>query len=84
MPNVRPLRADLTRYLETHQLERKFAKQLLLLVTNHRHPSLHFELLLPKHRDIYSFRIDRNYRAIFVFIAPSLIEIIAINRHYND
>ena len=84
MPSVRPLRADLKHYLAKHQLERKFAKQLALFQVNPKHRSLNFEILLPKQRDIYSIRIDLKYRAICIFVAPNEVEIIAINRHYND
>jgi plasmid maintenance system killer protein len=84
MPSVQPLRADLARYLRRHQLEKKFAKQLALFLANPRHPSLHTEILEPRQRDIYSFRIDQKYRAIFIYVARDLVEIIAVTRHYED
>lgn len=84
MPNIRPLRIDLEKYLNRHQLSKKFAKQQALFQKNSRHPSLHTEILEPKHRDIYSFRLDRTYRVIFIFITSEEVEIIAITRHYED
>lgn len=63
-------------------LEKKFAKALKLFVLNHRHPSLHTELLEPRHRGIYSFRIDRKFRALF-FLTANGAEIFKITNHYK-
>ena len=41
------------------------------------------ELLEPKHRLIYSFRIDRKYRALFIGLTEDKIEIIAVTKHYH-
>lgn len=80
---VKPLRIDLKRYLTKHRLEKKFAKQLSLFLINPRHPSLNTERLEPKHLKIYSFRVDRKYRAIFIFAKTNEIEVIDINPHYE-
>lgn len=63
---IKPLRNDLTNFLEKHQLTKKFEKQKLLFENNTRHPSLNTELLEPKDFRIYSLRIDKKYRAIFI------------------
>lgn len=47
------------------------------------HSSLNTELLEPKRMKIWSFRIDRKYRAIFIFRKRGTIEIIDVNDHYK-
>lgn len=76
------LRSDLLKYLKRHQLENKFQRQLGILVKDFHHPSLHTEILEPKLRKVYSFRIDRKYRAIFI-VRHFEVEIIDINNHYQ-
>ncbi len=79
---IKPLDTRLTRYLKKHNLESKFKRQINLFQNNPRHPSLHTEILEPRHRKLYSFRIDRKYRATFV-IKNSEAKIIDINDHYQ-
>ena len=81
--SVKPLRSDLLTYLKQHNINRKFDKQLGLFTSYTRHPSLNTEILEPKHLKIYSFRIDRKYRAIFIFLSADEIEFIDINDHYK-
>ncbi len=66
------LRNDLQKYLKRHGLVKVWDKQKTLFEENFRYPSLHTERLEPKHLRIYSFRLDRKYRAIFIF-NPDLI-----------
>lgn len=80
--NIKPLRADLTEYILKNKLSKKWEKVLYLLESNIRHPSLNTELLEPRWRGIYSFRIDRKYRALF-FIINDEIEIFQITNHYK-
>lgn len=80
---VKPLRQDLRDYQTKHGLNKKFAKQLTFFISNPSHPSLHTEILEPKHLKLYSFRIDRKYRAIFIFTALDEAEVIDINPHYQ-
>ncbi len=80
---ILPLHHELKRYLRIHSLEKKFSKQIKLLLLNHKHPSLNVELLEPKSFQTWSFRIDRKYRALFIFVAPGVIEIFDINNHYK-
>lgn len=80
---AKPLRSDLQKYIKSHNLLKKFNKQLKQFKENPRHPSLHTEILVPKHLKIYSFRIDRKYRAIFILPNPDLAEIVDINDHYR-
>lgn len=80
---VNNLHPALLKYLKKHNLKNKFNKQLKIFIENPKHPSLHTEILEPKFRKTYSFRIDKKYRVIFVFVQPGEIEIIDINDHYQ-
>ena len=80
---VLPLPKELEAYLKKRDLTVKFNKQRRLFEQNISHPSLHVELLEPAHLRFYSFRIDRKYRAIFIFIGSDIIEIVDINNHYK-
>lgn len=80
---IRRLRSDLERYLKEHQLENKFRKQQKLFESNPFYPSLATELLEPRQRKFYSFRIDRKYRALFFYCGNDEIEIFDINNHYR-
>ena len=82
--NIKPIRKDLAKVLSKHNLLRKFEKQIALFQDNPYYPSLRTEILEPKHLKIYSFRIDRKYRAVFVYLGKNIVEVIDINRHYND
>ncbi|MDP3265972.1 MAG: plasmid stabilization protein [Sulfuricurvum sp.] len=77
------LRDDQIEYLKQHQLLKKYEKAKTLFEQNPFHPSLNMELLEPKHRLLYSFRLDRKYRAIFAYIENETIEIIAYTNHYK-
>ena len=81
---ILPLNPKICKNIKKQSLEAKFNKQLKLLCKNPKHPSLNLELLEPKHYGIYSFRIDRKFRALFVF-RPDLkaIEILTITVHYH-
>ena len=80
---VKPLRPDLEKYLQKHNIKKQYLKQVTIFEDNPRHPSLNTETLEPKHLKIYSFRIDRKYRAIFIMISTNEVEIIDINLHYQ-
>lgn len=79
---IKPLRKDLAEYLKAHHLEKKWQKASVIFETNLRHPSLHVELLEPKWRGIYSFRLDKRYRALF-FIHRGAAEVFQITKHYK-
>lgn len=79
---IKPLSKRLKIYLASHQLNKKFKKQIKIFQQNPNHPSLHTELLEPKSERVYSFRIDRKYRALFIII-NSEIDIVGINDHYQ-
>jgi len=77
------LHPEIKKYLQNKSLDKKFKKQKKLLEGNLFHPSLDTELLEPRKMRIWSFRIDRKYRAIFVFRKKDTIEIIDVNNHYQ-
>ncbi|GBE01614.1 hypothetical protein BMS3Abin08_01046 [bacterium BMS3Abin08] len=83
MPRILDLRDDLYEYINKHALKKKWQKAIELFEKDPSHPSLHTELLKPKHRLIYSFRIDRKYRALFIVKEEELVEVIAITKHYR-
>ena len=81
---VAPLSKRLKKYLKDHLLEEKYKKQVSLLIESKNHSSLNIELLEPKSHGIYSFRIDRKYRALFFFHPDKqTIEILTITVHYK-
>ena len=80
---ILPLHPEIKNYLKRRNLEKKFKKQKKLFEENPFHSSLHTELLEPRKMRIWSFRIDRKYRAIFIFRDKTSIEIIDVNLHYE-
>lgn len=80
---VKTLSPKLVNYLTKHNLTSKFNKQLNLFVENPSHPSLNTEKLSPKTAGLYSFRIDRKYRAVFHLLPTGESQIVDINDHYQ-
>ena len=80
MPFIIDLRDDIKKYLQKHGLSRKWEKAKKLF---EKDPSLNTELLEPKHRLIYSFRIDKKYRALFIYLPEGKVEILAVTKHYR-
>jgi len=80
---VLPLNKRLLSYLKKHRLQKRFEKQKSLFENNPFYPSLHTEILEPKHLRIYSFRLTRKYRVIFIYQSNFTIEILDINDHYQ-
>lgn len=72
----------MNKYLRKRQLEKKFLKAKELFEQDENHPSLNVEILEPKHLKIYSLRIDRKYRAVFI-VTGGEAEIITITNHYK-
>jgi len=83
MPVITELREDIREYIKKHGLLKKWHKAKSLFENNPSHPSLNTELLEPRHRGIYSFRIDIKYRALFICQSESIVEIIAVTKHYR-
>ena len=80
---ILPIHSEIEIYLTKRKLEKKFDKQISLMKENLFHPSLNTEILKPKNMKIWSFRIDKKYRAIFIFRNKNVIEIIDVNNHYK-
>lgn len=80
---VLPLHPEIQQYLAERQLGQKFEKQKRFFESNPFHRSLETELLEPRRMRIWSFRVDRKYRAIFIFRESDTIEIIDVNNHYQ-
>lgn len=49
-------------------IKEKAKKQFKFFLEDMFYPSLHTEKLAPHNKNIWSFRIDRNYRVIFTFM----------------
>lgn len=79
---IKPLSKELEDYLNIHRLKKKWQKSLKYLQTNPSHPSLNLELLEPRWRGIYSFRLDRKYRALFFMAPEGKAEVFKITNHY--
>jgi Txe/YoeB family toxin of Txe-Axe toxin-antitoxin module len=80
---ILPLHPEIKEYLKKRHLEKKFEKQKKLFEKNPFHPSLRTELLEPRKMRIWSFRVDRKYRALFIFREKDTVEIIDVNNHYQ-
>ena len=53
--------------------QQKLSRQITLLQNNPFHPALHTKPLSGRLAGLYSFRITRDWRVIFQFIAPDQI-----------
>lgn len=78
-----PIHSEIREYLKKRALEKKFEKQKKLFEKNPFHPSLKTELLEPRKMRIWSFRVNRKYRALFIFREKDTVEIIDVNDHYQ-
>lgn len=81
--SVLPIDQRILKYIQPRGISKVFYKQLSLLMQNPKYPSLRTELMLPKARGLYSFRVTLKYRAIFVYKDTNTIEIIDVNDHYQ-
>lgn len=80
---ILPLNPEIADYLRDRRLEKKFEKQKKIFEANPFHPSLNTELMEPKVMRIWSFRVDKKYRAIFIFRDKETIEVLDVNNHYR-
>lgn len=79
---INALTTDKLEYLTLHALEKKYEKAKKLFESNPNHPSLHTECLEPKHLKLYSFRLDKKYRVVFI-VKEGIAEVITITNHYK-
>lgn len=77
------LHPEIKEYLKKRKIEKKFEKQKQLFEENPFYPGLNTELMEPRKMRIWSFRVNRKYRAIFIFQEKGTIEIIDVNNHYQ-
>jgi len=63
------------------QIKVKAEKQESVFRNNPFHSSLHTEKLSPKSREVWSFRIDNNYRVIFRFLEKDSVLFLNIGPH---
>jgi Txe/YoeB family toxin of Txe-Axe toxin-antitoxin module len=82
--NINPPNLRINNIIKKYELEKLFAKQTKLFEQDYKHPSLHTEKLEPKELKLYSFRLDKKWRVIFIYLTKSRIEIIDVNPHYYD
>ncbi len=80
---IKKLDKECLEFLSNHNLTDKWNKCKKLFEENIKHPSLKVELLEPKQRGIYSFRIDRKYRALFFIESRGSVEVFQITNHYR-
>ena len=81
---ILPLSKHVEKKVKKYNLQNKFLKQSKLLASNPKHPGLKIELLEPKEYGIYSFRLDRKFRALFIFRDDkNALEVINITVHYH-
>lgn len=70
------------RYRELPEpIKAKLDKQQRFFLDNPFHPSLHTEKLIPKNKQVWSFRIDKSYRVIFQFIEPDHVVLLTVGTH---
>ncbi len=63
------------------QIQKKAEKQEKVFKNNPFYPSLHTEKLIPKSKDVWSFRIDKKYRIIFRFVSRDRVIFLTIGPH---
>jgi len=64
-----------------NQIKIKTEKQEKLFRSNPFYPSLHTEKLTPRFKEIWSFRIDKNYRVVFKFLKQDNALFLNIGAH---
>ncbi len=84
VPKIVAPSSRVLKYITKRGLTNKYNKQIKLLSENIRHPSLNVEKLVPKEENVYSFRIDKQFRGFFYFIPEEdTIKIFDVNDHYQ-
>jgi len=63
------------------QIQKRAEKQIVIFRNNPFYPSLHTEKLVPKSKEVWSFRIDKKYRIVFRFINRDQIYFLTIGPH---
>lgn len=63
------------------EIRKRAKKQEKIFKDNPFYPSLHTEKLHPKAKEVWSFRVDRNYRVVFRTLGGNKVVFIAIGPH---
>ena len=63
------------------EIHRKAEKQTEIFRNNPFYPSLHTEKLIPKSKEVWSFRIDKRYRIIFRFLNKNKVIFLTVGPH---
>ncbi|RIK79208.1 hypothetical protein DCC62_05995 [candidate division KSB1 bacterium] len=63
------------------KIQHKAAQKTELFKQNPFHSTLRTEKLHPKAREVWSFRVDLNYRIVFKFTGPDVAELRFIGHH---
>lgn len=61
--------------------QRKAERAERLFRANPFHPSLHTEKLHPKEKQVWSFRVDDNYRILFKFEDRNTVYLLTVGPH---
>ena len=64
-------------------IRRKAVKRVKIFQENPFHPGLRAEKINPPQLNIWSFRIDRNYRILFRFVESNIALFILADHHKN-
>ena len=64
-----------------HTVQEKAERREILFRDNPFHPSLKTEKLMPKEKEYWSFRIDREYRIIFRFGEDNTVYFLSCGHH---
>ena len=62
-------------------IKKRAIKQEKLFRENPLYPSLHTEKLKPKKREVWSFRVDRQYRIIFRYTTDNTVIFLTVGEH---
>lgn len=62
-------------------IQQRAEKQERLFRENPFHPSLHTEKLQPKGKEVWSYRIDRQYRILFRFLSGNKALFLTVGPH---
>ena len=62
-------------------IQRKADRKIALFKEQPFHPTLRTEKLHPKHKEVWSFRIDYEYRILFRFLSPTSVHLLFIGHH---
>lgn len=84
MLKVLPINPKIWKKAKQLGVEKKLKKSIKLLSENWHHPGLNVELLEPKKMEIWSFRVNKKTRALFIWREDrKRIEVLNLTVHYR-